>query len=104
MKTVLALSTVVACLSFTLAESEITSGYRRMAKRVNPWVGKLAQCAYCTSHWVSLALVLAMRADAGWGGGVFAHFASPLLTALMVVWLATPQWIIIARLMGWAGK
>ncbi len=101
---VLLCSMVVACVSFTLAESEITSGYRRMALRAHPWLGKLTQCAYCTSHWVSLCVVTALRADPGWGSVAMGAFVSLPLTVLLVVWLATPQWILIGMLMGRAGK
>lgn len=103
MKQVLLLSAVTACTSFTLAEAELFSGYRRMANRAHPWLGKLSRCAYCTSHWVSLSLVLGLRPDPGWGSGI-PPFVSLPLTVLLVVWLATPQWLAVSRLMEWAGK
>lgn len=103
MNEVLLLSAVTACMSFTLSEAALFSGFRRLALRAHPWLGKLAQCGYCTSHWVALSLVLCLRPDPGWGGDIHPFLSLPL-TVFLVVWLATPQWLAVSRLMQWAGK
>jgi hypothetical protein len=103
MNEVLLLSAVTACISFTLAEAALFSGFRRLALRAHPKLGELTQCAYCTSHWVALTLVLCLRPGPGWGSDCPAAISLPL-TVFLVVWLATPQWLVISRLMAWAGK
>ena len=97
------ISAVTAAVSFTVSETELFSGFRRVATRAHPIAGKLAACGYCLSHWAALTLVLALRPDPGWGESVPAFLALPL-NVLLVAWLAGLQWAAMCWLVAQAGK
>jgi hypothetical protein len=104
LREVLLISAVTAEVSFILAESALCSGVRRLAARANSSAGKLMSCGYCVSHWIALALVLALRPDPGWGRVGLTPFPALLLTTLLVAWLAGAQWAAMCWLFARAGK
>jgi len=53
---ILALAT--ATISQTSARAKITAPMREWVQGKNAWLGELAACPYCTSHWVAFGLVL----------------------------------------------
>jgi hypothetical protein len=97
------ISAVTACVSFTIAESALFSGFRRLAARAHPIAGKLAACGYCVGHWVALTLVLALRLDPGWGRDLPPFMSLPL-TILLVAWLAGAQWAAMCVLTNTSGR
>jgi len=101
---ILMISAVTACVSFTVSDSALFSGFRRVATRAHPQAGKLASCGYCLGHWLALTLVLALRPDPGWGKDGSAPFLSFPLTVLLVAWLAGAQWAAMCWLFARAGK
>lgn len=56
---VLALAT--AAISLTAAKGRIFAPVRTSISIRSEWLGKLASCPYCTSHWVAIALVAIYR-------------------------------------------
>lgn len=54
---VLILSLPVSTISLTITKSSLFERLREWALERNKWLGKLVSCPYCTSHWVSFALV-----------------------------------------------
>lgn len=50
----------IACgaISMTTAKSKIFQPLRDWITAKSPWLGEGVSCPYCTSHWVSLALML----------------------------------------------
>lgn len=55
---ILAAFAISAC-SITLSRSHMMVSYRRLAKRIHPQIWYLSRCHYCTSHWLSAAVVAA---------------------------------------------
>ncbi len=54
---VLILSLPVSAITLTITKSSLFERLREWALERNEWLGKLVSCPYCTSHWVSFALV-----------------------------------------------
>ncbi len=54
----LVLSLAAAAISVTLAKSKLFEPLREKIKERNEWLGELVNCPYCTSHWVSIGLVI----------------------------------------------
>jgi len=75
-----------ASVSMTVARSRLFARPRQWLTDRSAWLGKLVTCPYCFSHWVALAMVLALD-WLGWRALVIDTFA--------VVTLAAPlQWLI----------
>lgn len=55
---VLILSLPVSAITLTITKSSLFECLREWALKRNKWLGKLVSCPYCTSHWVSFALVV----------------------------------------------
>ncbi len=94
------MSLVVASVAFTISETMLFAAVREWAKSLNPWLGKLVSCGYCTGHWVAFVLVAIYRPrlfEAWW---LLDYF----LTALVIAWLAAFQWAALCWLMEKAGK
>ena len=58
---VLILSLPVAVISLTITRASVFQPLREWVLERNAWLGKLVTCPYCTSHWVSFALVAYYR-------------------------------------------
>ena len=56
--TVVVLSFAAAALSMTLAKSLIFAPVRSWISDRCDFIGKLSECPYCTTHWVSLVISL----------------------------------------------
>ena len=54
---VIALAFAAAVISLTITKSSLFEHPRKWVLERSEWLGKLVSCAYCTSHWVSFALV-----------------------------------------------
>jgi hypothetical protein len=55
------LSLAVAALSLTLTKAKVSAPARRWIKKKSYWLGELASCPYCMSHWLSFGMVAAFR-------------------------------------------
>jgi hypothetical protein len=66
----------VSACSITLAKSHMMIPYRRLMGKMR--LGNLARCHYCTSHWLSMAVVAAYQPSVGAG----------FWPDLIVAWLA----------------
>lgn len=53
----LILALPVSVISLTITRSSLFDHLRKWMVERNEWLGKLVTCPYCTSHWVSFALV-----------------------------------------------
>lgn len=51
------LSLAVAAISTTISLSSLFAPVRRWCRRRSRWLGKLVNCAYCSSHWIAFAAV-----------------------------------------------
>lgn len=51
--TVLLLAIAVAAVSVTTSKAKVFAGVRQRIRNRSEWFGELAQCPYCTSHWLS---------------------------------------------------
>jgi hypothetical protein len=47
----------ISAASVTLSKSRMMLSYRRLMRRIHPEVWYLSRCHYCTSHWLSAAVV-----------------------------------------------
>lgn len=55
----LILGLAVGTAATTLTQSKIFRWLQTGAQRLHTWLGDLLNCAYCTSHWLAAAAVLA---------------------------------------------
>lgn len=55
------LAFATAAISLTTAKGKIFAPFREWMKARSDWIGELASCPYCTSHWVAIALVAIYR-------------------------------------------
>lgn len=53
----LILALASSSIAMTLTQTELFASYRALMKRLHPQLGHLAQCFYCTSHWIVIAAV-----------------------------------------------
>jgi len=100
MEQVLWLSLATASVAFTISETAMFAGIREWLQGRYTWLGKLASCGYCISHWIALGLVAFYRPrlfEAWWLVDYF-------LTALVIAWLAAFQWAALCWLLDKAGK
>ncbi|MBI4415235.1 MAG: DUF1360 domain-containing protein [Candidatus Kerfeldbacteria bacterium] len=58
---VIILALATAAISVTMAKARIFASAREWIAARNGWLGELAACSYCTSHWVAIALVAVYR-------------------------------------------
>ncbi len=89
----LALSTVVMCLSHTIARERIFLPLRNRLGGMDTWFGYLVSCPYCVSHWLAFALVpatesyfIAVTPDLA-GAGVLSWFLSSILVVALAAFL-----------------
>jgi hypothetical protein len=54
---ILFLALAVSAISTTISLSSLFAPLRRWARRRSKWLGKLLNCAYCSSHWVAFFAV-----------------------------------------------
>ncbi len=52
-----ALASAVSAISVTLTKSQLFASMRTWVRSQSRWLGKLASCHYCMSHWVSFVMV-----------------------------------------------
>ena len=55
----------ISACSITLARSAMMIPYRRLMSRIGSFTGSLARCHYCTSHWLSAAVVVVYKPSIG---------------------------------------
>ncbi len=55
---ILILALPVSAITLTITRSSLFERPREWMLEKNEWFGKLVTCPYCTSHWVSFALVV----------------------------------------------
>ena len=81
------LALAVSAISMTVSKAVVFKGLRSWTRGHLPWLGKLMSCPYCTSHWVSFAIVGLYRpsvVNSGfWAVDLF-------VTALALVAVAAP--------------
>jgi hypothetical protein len=58
---VIILSLMTAAVSTTTARASLFEFPREWLMKKNKWLGKLAGCSYCTSHWVAIGCVAVFR-------------------------------------------
>jgi len=100
MEKVVYLSFVTALISFTVAEAKLFLPLRERVKKRNSHLAELLSCGYCLGHWVAFGSVAIYRAKLF----EFWWLLDYLLTALVISWLSTFQWILLCWLMEKAGK
>ena len=59
--TCLVLAFVVSGTSITITQTDIFEPLRNFLAAASPWLGKLIQCFYCTSHWIAFPVVAIYR-------------------------------------------
>lgn len=64
-----------ATLSYTLTKGSIFGPLRMWMIRRSYWLGKLAQCPYCTSHWVALGAMIIFQPKMI-GGSMWADYTA----------------------------
>ncbi len=69
----------VAAISVTISKSKLFASVRAWISEKNQRLGHLVSCAYCTSHWVAMPLIV-----------IYRPIVVPFLSAvdLIVSWLA----------------
>ena len=100
MEKVIYLSFVTASISFTVAETKLFKPLREWTSKRNTYFGELISCGYCFGNWVAFALVAMFRPklfESWW-------FLDYFLTALVISWLGTFQWVVMCWLMKKAEK
>lgn len=55
------LAMVVSSISYTISSMEIFEPLRNFCNKMNSWLGSLASCFYCLSHWVTFFFVIIYR-------------------------------------------
>ena len=55
------LGMVAGATSVTITKAKVFASLRTVIKARSEWAGTLVSCHYCTSHWVSFALVAIYR-------------------------------------------
>ncbi len=58
---VIVLALATAAISVTIAKARMFASVRKWIAERNEWLGDLASCNYCMSHWVSIAFVVIYR-------------------------------------------
>lgn len=57
------LGLAVGSISMTLSKSKAFRSARKAVRDRSKWLGDLASCPYCTSHWVSAGFALFLRPE-----------------------------------------
>ena len=86
-----AVSTVVMCLSHTIAKERMFLPLRKRLGGMDTWRGYLVSCPYCLSHWLAFAIVPLTGTffiEVPWDWGAGAWVASWILSSILVVALA----------------
>lgn len=100
MTQVLLLSMVAACISFTVTETKLFAPFREWMKNKSSLAGGLFSCGYCLGQWVAIILVAIYKPklfESWW-------LLDYLLTAFVIAWIASIQWIFMCWLFNIAGK
>jgi hypothetical protein len=98
---VVLLALMVAALSVTITKAKIFERQRDWIYDKNGWLGKLVQCPYCSSHWLSLGVVLVYQPTPG----VTSVFVLDLIASVfIIVALAAPASSLIMLCMGMSNK
>lgn len=100
MKTVIYLSFVTACFSFTVTETKLFKPLREWLKKKNSFLGELFSCCYCFGHWVAFALVAIYKPTLFHTWWLLDYF----FTALVIAWFSAIQWALMCWLMDKTGK
>jgi len=100
MEAILSLSLATASISFTVTETKIFKSFREWVKRNNFVLGELVSCGYCFCHWIAFILVAIYQPNLFEIWWILDYF----LTALVIAWLASFQWVLMCRFMEKAGK
>ena len=95
MKDIIYLSIVTATISFTITEMKLFASLREWIKKRSGFFGDLFSCGYCLGHWIAFILVAIYRPRLFETWWLLDYF----LTALVIVWIAAFQWIIMCWLM-----
>jgi hypothetical protein len=100
MKTVIYLSFVTACISFTVTETKIFKPLREWLKKKSAFLGNLFSCGYCFGHWVAFFLVAIYKPRLFEFWWLLDYF----FTALVIAWFSAIQWALMCLLMDKTGK
>ena len=100
MKQILYLSLATAAISFSVTEMKPFRPVREWVKRKNSFLGELLSCGYCFGHWIAFGLVAVYQPKLFHAWWLLDYF----LTALLIAWLSSFQWIFMCWLMDKAGK
>jgi hypothetical protein len=95
MKTVIYLSFVTACISFTVTETKIFKSLREWLNKKSAFLGELFTCGYCFGHWVAFALVAIYKPKLFEVWWLLDYF----FTALVIAWFSAIQWALMCWLM-----
>jgi hypothetical protein len=76
----------VAVISMAVTMSSIFQPFRTWLGKKNKWLGKLFSCPYCFSHWVSLAMVLALGLQLPF----WSHWMSTIALTFSLIVLSAP--------------
>ena len=93
------LSSVTACISFTVTDSAVFRPFRDWVKSKSKFLGELFQCGFCFGFWVALPMDLFMQP-------VFSTCIALdyFMVTFVIAWLSGFQWVIMCCLMKHAGK
>ncbi len=100
MEEVIYLSLVTASISFTVTETKLFKPLREWVKRKKSIGGELLSCGYCFSHWVAFTFVAIYQPKLFEAWWLLDYF----LTALVISWLSSAQWILMCWVMEKVGK
>jgi hypothetical protein len=97
---VMYLSMVVACISFTVTETQLFQAIRESSYSKSYFLGKVLSCGYCFGHWISFILTTIYTPrllELWWPLDYF-------MTSLVIAWLAGIQWVLMCLIMEKSGK
>ena len=88
--TLFLLSGAVSAISVTVSRSHVFGPMREQMEILNPWLGRLVRCAYCTSHWGSFAVCFIYQPyflDSGYMFGLVDWFvAAMVMVGIASLW------------------
>jgi len=87
------ISLAASAASMTLGVSRIAQPLRDWAARQHEWLGHLAHCPYCLSHWLVFGFVLVYRPSLWW----------PVEVLAGVTIASASSWVILKFLDGLEG-
>ncbi len=100
MQQIVLLSSVTACIAFTVADTKLFRAFRERMKAKHSFGGDLFSCGYCLGHWIAFVLTAVYRPRLFEMWPPLDYF----LTALVIAWFSAFQWILLCWLMQKSGK